>query len=72
VVSKETVKITEFLTARNHDPDEVHEKEVEPEIICFWPAICQILVVVIEHAGCIVKNIAIYLAQRHQSLKRVS
>jgi hypothetical protein len=49
------------LTARNNNPDEVHEKEVEPEVIRFRSAVCQILVVVIEHGRSIVKHIAVYL-----------
>jgi hypothetical protein len=46
----------EELTARENHPDEVHEEVVTPEIEKFWPRICDVLVVVIEHAGGIVED----------------
>lgn len=55
--------MTKFLTARDDNPNEVHKEEVEPEIVGFWSAINQVLMVIIEHAGRIVENIAIYLAK---------
>lgn len=52
---------TGFLTARNDNPNEVEENEVKPEIVSFWSAVGQILVVIIKHAGRVVENITIYL-----------
>ena len=49
------------LTARYDNPDEVHEDKVKPEIVCFRSAVCQILVIVVEHARSIVENVAVYL-----------
>jgi hypothetical protein len=57
------------LTARYDNPDEVHEEEVKPEVVCFRSAVCQVLVIVIEHARSIVENVAIYLTQGDHSLK---
>ena len=39
------------LTARDDDPDKVHEEIVDPEIIGFGPAVGNALMVVIEHAS---------------------
>lgn len=63
MVSRGTKSSTEHLTARNHNPNKVHEEKVKPEIVGFWSAICQVLVVMIEHASSIVEDIAIYLAE---------
>lgn len=60
------------LTAWNDNPDKIHEKEVEPEIVSFRPAIRQILVVMIEHAGSVVENQAVNLAEGNQGLERMS
>ena len=51
------------LTAGYHNPDEVHEEIVPPEVISFWPTVCQALNVMIKHARSIVKNVSIDLAQ---------
>jgi hypothetical protein len=58
-----------MLTARYDNPDEVHEEEVKPEVICFRSAVCQVLVIVIEHARSIVENVAVYLTQGDHSLE---
>ena len=42
------------LTARDDNPDKVHEEVVAPEIVGFGPAVSKALVIVIEHAGCVV------------------
>lgn len=52
------------LTAWYHNPNEVHEEIISPEVIRFWPTVCQTFDVMIKHARSIVKNISIYLAQR--------
>lgn len=59
-------------TARYDDPDEVHEEEIEPEIIRFWSAIDQIFVVQFEEVGGVIKNVAVNLAQRDDSLERIA
>lgn len=60
------------LTAGNDDPDEVHEEEVEPEVVCFRAAILLASIVQIKHAGRIVENIAVDLAERDDALERIS
>ena len=50
------------LTAGYHNPDEVHEEIVPPEVIRFWPTVCQTLNVMIKHARSIVENVSIDLA----------
>jgi hypothetical protein len=57
------------LTARYDNPDEVHEEEVKPEVVCFRSAVCQVLVIVVEHARSIVENVAVYLTQGKDSLE---
>jgi len=64
--------VGEHLTAWDDDPDEVHEEKVAPEIVGFRPTICQVLVVMVEHAGGIVENIAINLAKGHNCLQWIS
>ena len=49
------------LTTWYHNPDEIHEEIIYPEVIRFWPTIRQALGVMIEHAGSIIKNVAINL-----------
>ena len=44
------------LTAWYHNPDEVHEEIIHPEVICLWPTIRQALDVMIKHARSIVKD----------------
>lgn len=36
------------LTARNDNPDEVHEEKVEPEVIGLGAAVGQVFVVMVE------------------------
>lgn len=57
------------LTARYDNPDEVHEEEVKPEVVCFRSAVCQVLVIVVEHARSVVENVAVYLTQGDHSLE---
>jgi hypothetical protein len=59
-----------MLTARYDNPDEVHEEEVKPEVVCFRSAVCQVLVIVVEHARSKVENVAVYLTQGDHSLER--
>jgi hypothetical protein len=48
--------LKELLTAGNDNPDEVHENEVEPEIIAFWSVIGRVFVVMIEHGGGVIEK----------------
>ena len=57
------------LTARYDNPDEVHEEEVKPKVVCFRSAVCQVLVIVVEHARSVVENVAVYLTQGDHSLE---
>ena len=51
-------------TARDDDPDEVHEEVVTPEVIRFWSAIRETLVIVVKHARSVVEDVAVYLTKR--------
>ena len=59
-------------TRRNHDPDEVHQEVVAPEIQELGAAVHDTLVVVVEHAGRIVQNAAVNLACRDDDLEGVA
>lgn len=59
------------LTARYDDPNEVHEKVITPEIVCLRSAVRDSFIVVVEHAGRVIKDIAIDLAEGYQCLERV-
>ena len=51
------------LTSWYHNPDEIHEKIISPEVIRFRPTVCKALGIMIKHARGIVKYISIDLAQ---------
>ena len=68
IVSPDPYIWTFALTAWYHNPDEVHEEIVAPEVIRFRPTVCQALDVMIKHARSIVKDISIDLAHRDQCL----
>ena len=59
---------TGLLTARDDNPNEVDETEVEPEIVRFWSAVGQVLMIIFEHAGRVVENITIYLSKGYYCL----
>ena len=59
-------------TSRKHDPNEVHEKVVEPKIISLRPAILYIVVVEVEHGCGVVQDIAIDLTEANNELQRVA
>jgi hypothetical protein len=59
------------LTAWNDNPDEIHEKEIKPEIVSLGSAIRHVFVVMIEQAGSVIENKAIYLAKGNHCLKRM-
>lgn len=42
------------LTTRDDNPNEIHEDIVAPEIVGFGSAVCKALMIVIEHASCVV------------------
>lgn len=60
------------LTSRNNHPKEVHQEVITPEVQEFWSAVNDTLVVVIEHAGCVVQDDAVELASADDHLKRVA
>ena len=72
VPSKSQRKRKPGLTARDSNPDKVHEAIVAPEVVGFGPTIRDTLVVMVEHACCIVEDITIYLTNGHQCLERMS
>jgi hypothetical protein len=42
------------LTPREHHPDEIHEEVIPPEIQKLRARIRNLLVIMVEHAGCVV------------------
>ena len=56
------------LTARDDDPNKIHEKIVCPEIISLWPTVFHTFEVEIKHACSVVEYIAIYLTEGNQCL----
>jgi hypothetical protein len=60
------------LTAREHHPDEVHEEIVAPEVQELGARVRDLRVVVVEHAGCVVEDQAVDLADADDDLERVS
>ena len=57
------------LTAWENHPDKVHEEIIPPEIQKFGSRICDLCVVVIEHAGCIVEDQTVDLAHADNDLE---
>lgn len=60
------------LTAGYDDPDKVHGEVVTPEVVGFGPAVCQALVIVVEHAGRVVEDVAVDLARGYDGLEGVA
>ena len=60
------------LTSWYHNPDEVHEEIISPEVIRFRPTVCKALGIMIKHARGIVKYISIDLAQGDECLERMT
>jgi hypothetical protein len=60
------------LTARENHPDEVHKEVISPKIQKLRSRICNLLVVVIEHASSIVENKPIDLADTYDDLEGVA
>lgn len=61
-----------MLTARDHDPDEVHKEKVEPEVERLRSRISLAPDKVIESTSCIIQNVPIKLPSADQHLQRVS
>lgn len=59
-------------TPWNDNPKCIHEHKVSPEIERLRARIAHVKNVMIEHAGRIIQNIAIYLAERDKSLERMA
>jgi len=60
------------LTAWEDHPDEIHKEIITPEIQKLRSAVCNLLVIVIEHACSIVEDQAVNLAHADDNLQRVS
>jgi hypothetical protein len=60
------------LTSREHHPDEIHEEVIPPEIQKLRTRISNLLVVMIKHAGCIVQNQPVDLADADDDLEGVA
>jgi hypothetical protein len=57
---------------RDDDPEGVHEDEVSPVVGGLRARVCDVEDVMVEHGGCVVKNVAIELAERDDELERVA
>jgi len=51
------------LTARNDDPEPIHQNIVSPEVVRLWSRVADVIAVVIEDAGRVVKHVAVELAE---------
>ena len=60
------------LTAWENHPNKVHKEVVNPEVQELRSAVSNLLIVMIEHAGGIVKDEAVDLSNRNDNLKRVT
>jgi hypothetical protein len=54
------------------NPDEVHEDEVEPEIVCFRTTVAEVFVVVVEQACGVVEDVSVNLPDRDDCLDRIA
>lgn len=60
------------LTTRQNHPDEVHSKVVNPEVQELRTTVCNLIVVVVEHASGIVEDQAVHLADADNDLEGVA
>jgi len=60
-----------FLTARNKDPEEIGKEIVSPEIVSLWAGVCNVVVVMVEHASSIVKDDTVELSHGDNHLNRM-
>jgi hypothetical protein len=60
------------LTARENHPDEVHEEVISPEVQKLRSRVCDLRIVVIEHAGCVVEDQTVDLANTDDDLERMA
>lgn len=61
MIKREKTKET-TLTSRNDNPEKVHEEVVAPEVVGLWSRVGDAQVVVVEHAGGVVQDVAVDLA----------
>lgn len=54
-------KTTAELTARDNNPNKVHEKVISPEVEWFRAGVVHVVYVMIKHASRVIQNIAIEL-----------
>lgn len=59
-------------TERDDDPEEVHEEVVAPKVVGLGPAVGDVKDVMVEHAGGVVEDVAVELAQRDDDLQGVT
>lgn len=59
-------------TTWNQNPEKVHQKVVDPEIITLGSTVCNASDVVIVQARAVIQRISINVASRYESLKRVT
>lgn len=59
-------------TERDDDPEEVHEEVVAPKVVGLGPAVGNVKDVMVEHAGGVVEDVAVELAQRDDDLQGVT
>lgn len=59
-------------TERDDDPEEVHEEVVAPKVVGLGPAVGNVKDVMVEHAGGVVEDVAVELAQGDDDLQGVT
>ena len=60
------------LTARDDNPDKIHEEIVAPKVVWLRSGIIETFMIKVEHAGGVVEDVTVYLTQRDHCLKRVA
>lgn len=57
------------LTKGDHDPDEVHEEIVDPEVVPLRSTVRHSMDVVVEQTGCVVQGIAVQMGHADHDLE---
>ena len=61
-----------ILTSGNHNPNKVQEKVVAPKVKCLGPPVHTSGIIMSKHAGSVVQDVAVDLAQRDHGLEGVA
>lgn len=56
-------------TKRNHNPDEIHQEIVDPEVIPFWPAVRDLMDIMVKQTRRVVQCISVQMAHADNYLQ---